>query len=226
MITTRHGGVSVGGYAGFNLADHVGDDPAAVSENRKQLRTEMELPGDPLWLQQVHGTRVVDAGLSPTGIACDGSFALQPGVVCAVLTADCLPVLLTDKQGTRVAALHAGWRGLAAGIIEQGIEALAIPPGELLAYLGPAIGPDAFEVGGEVRKAFCDQDADAAQAFEPAGGDKWFADIYRLAYQRLNAQGLKNIHGGGRCTFHEEADFFSYRRDKTCGRMASLIWME
>ena len=225
-ITTRHGGVSGGPYVDFNIADHVGDDPAAVSENRKQLRIDLELPRDPAWLRQVHGTRVIDAGVPPTDVESDGSVALEPGVVCAVMTADCLPVLLTDVQGTRVAALHAGWRGLAAGIIEQGIEALAASPGQLLAYLGPAIGPDAFEVGGEVRQVFCDHDPDAASAFQPAGTGKWMADIYRLAHQRLDGGGVQKIYGGGRCTFHEEADFFSYRRDKTCGRMASLIWID
>lgn len=226
VVTTRHGGVSRGPYSGFNLADHVGDDVVAVSENRKQLRADLKLPADPVWLRQVHGTRVIDAGTSLTDMGCDGSIAFAPGVVCAVMTADCLPVLLTDTQGTRVAALHAGWRGLAAGIIEQGIEALDISPGQLLAYLGPAIGPDAFEVGGEVRQAFCDHDPEAASAFQPAGKDKWLADIYLLAHQRLNAKGLNNIYGGGRCTFHEQTDFFSYRREKTCGRMASLIWID
>jgi YfiH family protein len=226
IVTTRHGGVSQDPYAGFNLADHVGDEPEAVSENRNRLRTELELPAEPVWLQQVHGTRVIDAGASPTDVECDGSIAFVPGVVCAVMTADCLPVLLTDMQGTRVAALHAGWRGLAAGIIERGIEALDISPGQLLAYLGPAIGPDAFEVGGEVRRVFCDHSPEAATAFQPAGRDKWMADIYRLAHQRLNAKGLNKIYGGGRCTFREETDFFSYRRDKSCGRMASLIWID
>lgn len=225
-ITTRHGGVSCGHYAGFNLADHVGDDPAAVNENRKRLRADLALPREPAWLQQVHGTRVIEAGSATINVKCDGSIALVPGFVCAVMTADCLPVLLTDVQGTRVAALHAGWRGLAAGIIEQGIEALDTSPGQLLAYLGPAIGPDAFEVGAEVREAFCNHDPGAEDAFRSAGNAKWMADIYRLARQRLNARGVHKIYGGGRCTFHEEADFFSYRRDSTCGRMASLIWID
>ena len=226
MITTRHGGVSHGVYAGFNLADHVGDDPGAVNQNRKQLRIDLELPTEPCWLQQVHGTQVINAGLSVEGLEADGSFALRPGVVCAVMTADCLPVLLTDREGTRVAALHAGWRGLASGILEQGMEVLGISPEQLLAYLGPAIGPRAFEVGNEVRQAFFDHDPKAAEAFKPAGPGKWMADIYLLARQRLNARGLENIHGGGRCTFQEDAEFFSYRRDKTCGRMASLIWID
>ena len=226
MITTRHGGVSHGVYAGFNLADHVGDDPGAVNQNRKQLRIDLELPTEPCWLQQVHGTQVINAGLSVEGLEADGSFALRPGVVCAVMTADCLPVLLTDREGTRVAALHAGWRGLASGILEQGMEVLGISPEQLLAYLGPAIGPRAFEVGNEVRQAFFDHDPKAAEAFKPAGPGKWMADIYLLARQRLNARGLENIHGGQRCTFLEEADFFSYRRDRTCGRMASLIWID
>ena len=226
MITTRHGGVSQGGYAGFNLADHVGDDPGAVKQNRQLLRVDLELPREPCWLQQVHGTRVIDAGLSAENHEADGSFALQPGVVCAVMTADCLPVLLTDREGTRVAALHAGWRGLAAGILERGVEALGTSPGQLLAYLGPAIGPQAFEVGDEVRQVFCDHDPGAAEAFHSRIPGKWMADIYFLARQRLSARGLDNIYGGGRCTFREEADFFSYRRDRTCGRMATLIWID
>ena len=226
VITTRHGGVSHEGYASFNLADHVGDDPEAVKYNRKQLRVDLELPTEPCWLQQVHGTRVINAGSPVEGLEADGSFALQPGVVCAVMTADCLPVLLSDREGTRVAALHAGWRGLAAGILEQGVEVLGVSPEQLLAYLGPAIGPQAFEVGDEVRQDFFDHDPKAAEAFKPAGSGKWMADIYLLARQRLNARGLENIHGGQRCTFLEEADFFSYRRDRTCGRMASLIWID
>lgn len=225
-ITTRHGGVSRGHYAGFNLADHVGDDPGAVSENRERLRADLGLPQEPCWLRQVHGTRIVDAASPPRDLESDGSFAMQPGFVCAVMTADCLPVLLADEQGTRVAALHAGWRGLAAGILEQGVDALDTSPEQLLAYLGPAIGPDAFEVGDEVRETFCDRDPNAANAFRATDRGKWMADIYRLAHQRLNARGLKRVYGGGRCTFSEEDDFFSYRRDQTCGRMASLIWIE
>jgi YfiH family protein len=225
-ITTRHGGVSRGNYAGFNLADHVGDDPRAVGENRETLRTDLGLPQEPCWLQQVHGARIVNAASPPQDLESDGSFAMEPGVVCAVMTADCLPILLTDKQGTRVAALHAGWRGLAAGIIEQGVDALDTSPEHLLAYLGPAIGPEAFEVGTEVRETFCDHDPNAANAFRAADPGKWMADIYRLAHQRLNARGLKHVYGGGRCTFSEEEDFFSYRRDDTCGRMASLIWIQ
>jgi len=226
VITTRHGGVSQGGYAGFNLADHVGDDPYAVKQNRHQLRVDLALPREPCWLQQVHGTRIIDAGSSAWGLEADGSVAFQAGVVCAVMTADCLPVFLTDREGTRVAALHAGWRGLAAGILEQGVDALEASPEQLFAYLGPAIGPQAFEVGDEVRQAFCEHDPEAVDAFRPTGSGKWLADIYLLARRRLNSKGLKDVYGGGRCTFQEEADFFSYRRDKTCGRMASLIWID
>ena len=226
VITTRHGGVSQGDYTSFNLADHVGDDPDAVKQNRNQLRVELTLPREPCWLQQVHGTRVIDAGSSAGNLEADGSVAFQPGVVCAVMTADCLPVLLADREGTRVAALHAGWRGLAAGILEQGVEALDASPEQLLAYLGPAIGPQAFEVGDEVRHAFIEHDPEVVEAFQPTGSGKWLADIYRLARQRLQSKGLENIYGGGRCTFREEGEFFSYRRDKTCGRMASLIWID
>jgi len=225
-ITTRQGGFSGGSFSSFNVADHVGDDPQSVARNRGKLVDELALQDQPVWLQQVHGTRIVDATAMPVLPEADGSFASEPGAVCAVLTADCLPVLLTDTQGTRVAALHAGWRGLAAGILEQGVDALEIEPGDLLAYFGPAIGPDAFEVGADVREAFIGSNPDADTAFRATVKGKWMADIYSLAAQRLNAKGVKKIHGGGSCTFHEASKFYSYRRDKTCGRMASLIWID
>lgn len=226
VITTRRGGVSSGGYAGFNLGDHVGDDAAAVSENRRRLVQGLQLPGEPLWLEQVHGTRVVEADHSRPGTQADGSFTHSSKRVCAVMTADCLPVLLTDKAGSRVAALHAGWRGLVAGVIEQGVDRLALPGEDLLAYLGPAIGPSAFEVGDEVREQFCRQDEAAAEAFTETGKKKWLADIYELAKQRLRRRQVSQVFGGGRCTYSEATEFFSYRRDGQCGRMASMIWMD
>ena len=226
VITTRYGGASRGCYAGFNVADHVGDDADTVAANRKQLAQDLELPGEPLWLEQVHGTRVVDAGGAQPGEQADGSFTHTRNRVCAVMTADCLPLLLCDKSGSRVAALHAGWRGLAAGIIERGMEQLAVPGEELIVYLGPAIGPSVFEVGDEVREQFCRQDDVAAEAFRKAGPNKWLADIYLLARQRLHQRHVSQIYGGGRCTYTEAAEFFSYRRDGQCGRMVSMVWMD
>lgn len=224
LVTTRTGGVSVGPFASLNLAAHVGDDAAAVAENRRRLRAQ--LPAEPCWLTQVHGVRVIDAQTESAGVEADAAVANATGVVCAVLTADCLPVLLCDEAGTAVAAAHAGWRGLAGGVIEATVEAMPAAPQRLLAYLGPAIGPQAFEVGPEVREAFLAHSAEAALAFKAKGEGKFLADLYRLARQRLNALGVTRVFGGGRCTFLEAAHFYSYRRDQTTGRMASLVWME
>ena len=223
LQTLRTGGCSPAPWASFNLGDHVGDEPARVAANRAELRRQ--LPAEPLWLQQVHGTVVVDAAQAPQVTTADASFANEPDQVCAVMTADCLPVLFCDRAGTVVAAAHAGWRGLLDGILECTIAALPVVPGELLAWLGPAIGPERFEVGGEVRAAFVAHDAQAAGAFRPHG-DKWWADIYSLARQRLQAAGVTNIHGGGQCTVSDAERYFSYRRDGVTGRMATLIWLE
>jgi len=225
VVTTRVGGASRAPYDSFNLAAHVGDDPAAVRANRAQLRSVLQLPGEPVWLRQVHGVNLIDAARAPVAPEADGAFAKQPGAVCAVLTADCLPVLLCDGAGTRVAVLHAGWRGLAAGVIEQGVQALGVPGHDLLAWLGPAIGPQAFEVGPEVRDAFMRRDARAADAFRSSNGDRYRADIYLLARQRLMRLGIETVYGGGFCTVTDHARFYSYRRDGACGRMASLIWL-
>lgn len=225
LTTLRAGGVSAGAYAAFNLGDHVGDAPAAVAANRAVLQTAFALPRAPAWLQQAHGTRVVNAAEVFAPIAADGSFATVPGPVCAVLTADCLPVLLCTRAGDAVAALHAGWRGLVDGVIEAGVRALARPGELLLAWLGPAIGPQRFEVGSEVRAQFCAHDAVAAAAFAPAGDGKWRADIYLLARQRLAAAGVTAVYGGGNCTVNDPQRFYSYRRDGVTGRMASLIWL-
>jgi hypothetical protein len=225
VTTTRAGGVSAGPYAWFNLGDHVGDEQQSVSENRSRLRKNLGLPADPVWLTQVHGAETVDAGATGAGARADASIATRPGVVCAVLTADCLPVFLCDRTGTRVGIAHAGWRGLAAGVIESTVAALDAPRGELMAWLGPAIGPQAFEVGAEVRVAFTDRDPGAACAFRAGRPGHWFADIYQLARRRLHASGVNAVHGGDLCTFRDSARFYSYRRDGACGRMASLIWM-
>ncbi len=225
LTTTRGGGVSTGPYASLNLAGHVGDDPVYVTANRTRVRNAARLPAEPAWLDQVHGVQVVDAAAAVPGPA-DGSYARAPGVVCAVLTADCLPVFLCDRDGTRVAVLHAGWRGLAAGIIEQGIAALGLPPAQLLACLGPAIGPQAFEVGPEVMAAFMAQDDAAQAAFVPGVAGRYWADLYLLARQRLARRGVHAVFGGEHCTHDDSARFFSYRRDGRCGRIASLIWIE
>lgn len=226
FTTTRGGGVSAGPFASLNLASHVGDDPAVVEGNRTLLRAGAQLPAGPVWLDQVHGIEVIDAAGATPGVPADGSYARAPGVVCAVLTADCLPVFLCDRDGTRVAVLHAGWRGLVAGIIERGVVALALPPARLLAWLGPAIGPRAFEVGPEVRAAFMAQDGAAQAAFVPGADGHYWADLYLLARQRLARQGVEAVFGGEHCTYEDRGRFFSYRRDGRCGRMASLIWIE
>jgi YfiH family protein len=224
-VTTRTGGVSLKPYDSFNLATHVGDNPSAVHENRARLRTACALPAEPVWLKQVHGVAMVDAAQGGIDLEADAAFAAQPGAVCAVLTADCLPVLLCNRTGTRVAALHAGWRGLAAGVIEAGVKTMGIPGNELLAWLGPAIGPASFEVGPEVRAAFVQHDTQAAQAFRDGHGGKYLADIYKLARQRLQHLEVAAVYGGGFCTVKERARFFSYRRDGATGRMAALIWI-
>ena len=224
-VTTRAGGLSVAPHAGLNLGTHVGDDPEAVAANRARLRRH--LPAEPLWLQQVHGLAVADADLACGLPEADAVVARRAGRVCAVLTADCLPVLLCDVAGTVVGAAHAGWRGLAAGVIEAVLEKMAVAPQAVTAWMGPAIGPQAFEVGEEVRACFVDLDAAASAAFVPAGSPgKWRADLFLLARQRLMRAGVSSIHGGGVCTHGDAARFYSYRRDGVTGRFASLIWLE
>jgi purine-nucleoside/S-methyl-5'-thioadenosine phosphorylase / adenosine deaminase len=226
VSTTRHGGTSRPPYDALNLAEHVGDEAVAVAANRVQLRQALQLPAMPAWLQQVHGVRVVNAAGVTAPVAADAAYALEPGVVCAVLTADCLPVLLCDRGGHAVAAAHAGWRGLAAGVIEQTIAAMPAPGGELMAWLGPAISAAAYVVGEEVRDTFMSHDPMAETAFRPAADGRWHADLYRLARQRLQSQGVAAIHGGGFCTWQDPVRFYSYRRDGVTGRMASLIWLQ
>jgi YfiH family protein len=223
LITTRTGGVSLPPYQSMNLGDHVGDDPAAVARNRSILRAR--LPAEPKWLKQVHSIRVAHADTSHGIAEADASIAHAPAAICAVLTADCLPVLLCDDAGTVVGAAHAGWRGLVAGVIEATADAMEKPPDRLMAYLGPAIGPRSFEVGSEVRQAFMDFDARAEQAFSSHGSGKWLADIYMLARQRLDRLGVSQVFGGGYCTVEDAGRFYSYRRDGVTGRMASLIWL-
>ncbi|MGE5625212.1 MAG: peptidoglycan editing factor PgeF [Bacillota bacterium] len=226
MSTTRTGGVSVGKYATLNLGDHVGDVPAAVAENRRRLRETLKLPHEPRWLKQVHGTRV--ARLQGEAVAgnADAALAQARGEVCAILTADCLPVLFCNAGGTEVGAAHAGWRGLAAGVLESIIAAMSAKPEEILVWLGPAIGSLSYEVGNDVRRAFVDQMPEAAAAFLPGKSEgKWWCDLYRLARERLRKIGVTRVYGGGLCTYSEPARFFSFRRDGECGRMATLIYI-
>lgn len=231
-VTTRRGGVSAAPYASLNLGDHVGDDPVAVAANRAELRAC--LPAEPLWLKQVHGRGIVAADQAVGVPEADGSVTRQAGCVCAVLTADCLPVLFCDRSGTVVAAAHAGWRGLADGVLEAAVHAMAVEPGEILAWLGPAIGPQAFEVGEEVRQVFMAQDPEARLAFVHSSltpqamgsSQKWLANIYLLARQRLARVGVRQVFGGDFCTHMDAERFYSYRRDGVTGRMASLIWLD
>lgn len=226
LVTTRQGGCSITPYESLNLADHVGDDAACVARNRAQLAREWRLPDKPFWLSQVHGSSVVSTDSASPGCQADAVYSDHPGVVCAVLTADCLPLLITDREGKEVCAVHAGWRGLAAGVIENALQRFRSPAQELLVWLGPAIGPAAFEVGDEVRERFLSHRQDAAEFFTTTRPGRWLVDIYGLARMRLNDAGVVFFSGGEYCTFNQEDLFFSYRRDGKTGRMAALIWRE
>jgi len=228
LTTTRLGGVSRAPYNGLNLGDHVGDVAADVASNRNLLVQATGLNTPPQWLQQVHGIEVVEAKSDAQVRRADACFTATPGQACIVMTADCLPVLFTNRQGTRVAAAHAGWRGLAAGVLENTLKSFS-PEDEVLAWLGPAIGPLAFEVGGEVKQAFVEQHQEAESAFKTSPthpADRYLADIYQLARIRLKSAGVVEVSGGEHCTFSDTENFFSYRRDGDTGRMASLIWIE
>ena len=224
LSTTRLGGCSSAPYDSLNLGSHVGDEPARVAANRAALRAV--LPDEPCWLNQVHGVEVADAAVCAGVPDADAAISRLPGKVCVVMTADCLPVLLCDRAGTVVGAAHAGWRGLVDGVIEATVAKMAVPSSEVLAWLGPAIGPQAFEVGEEVRAAFLAVDSAADAAFRPGPQPgKWLADIYLLARQRLGRLGVTAVYGGDACTVTDKERFFSYRRDGRTGRMASLIWL-
>ncbi|OSM96947.1 purine nucleoside phosphorylase YfiH [Lonsdalea populi] len=222
--TTRHGGSSSEPYASLNLGNHVGDDIACVEENRRRLMVNAELPAQPHWMQQVHGIQVINLDDEFPATTGDAVYTSRPGNVCAVMTADCLPVLFCSVKGDEVAAAHAGWRGLQTGVLEQTLKAFRAAPSEMMAWLGPAIGPQQFEVGAEVRAAFMATDPAAAHAFV-ARGDKYLADIFQLARRRLSTAGISHIYGGEYCTVSHPQQFFSYRRDGVTGRMASLIWL-
>jgi YfiH family protein len=226
-FTLRSGGVSAPPFDSLNVGTHVGDDPAAVAENRRCLRTHLRLPEEPAWMEQVHGIEVLDLDVqrSAAGIAADAAMTRRAGAVCAVQVADCLPVLLAARDGSAVAAAHAGWRGLAAGVLEATVRRLAVEPGGLIAWLGPAIGQAHFEVGEEVRRAFLAHDAGAASAFAANSRGRWQGDLAGLARRRLAALGVADF-GCYWCTYSDGSRFFSYRRDGRCGRMAALIWRE
>lgn len=224
--TLRQGGVSTGVYSGFNLATHVGDELAAVEENRAILTRSLNAPDAPQWLEQIHSSKAVLLPNEETIPKADASYTSKENVVCSVMTADCLPLLITNKQGSCVASIHAGWRGLCDGIIEATIKKLPTEPETLLVWLGPAISADVYEVGEEVYDAFIHDDNKAKQAFTSVSEGHWLFDIYHLARYRLNTMGIKQIYGGDRCTLSEEEQFFSYRRDNVTGRMASIIWIE
>lgn len=224
LSTTRWGGVSPPPYDSLNLGVGVADSPEAVRTNRRRLAIEAALPAEPAWLRQVHGTRVVAAHAVDGLPEADAAWTDRPEVPCAVLAADCMPVLLCDREGTRVAAAHAGWRGLADGIVESTVVAMGVPGDALMAWLGPAIGPDAFEVGPEVRERFLAHDPGARVAFRPGRENRLLADIYTLARRRLHALGVTRVYGGGFCTYTDSRQFYSYRRDGETGRMAALIW--
>lgn len=225
LITTRKGGVSIGNYDSMNLGDHVGDDINHVIKNRQLLRDL--LPSEPNWLKQVHGTNVVVASADFACPEADAVMTKQRAVVCSILTADCLPVLLCDESASVVAAAHAGWRGLSNGVIEQTVNAMQVAPSKIYAYLGPAIGPRAFEVGVEVRQVFIEKMGEEAKlAFTVHSRNKYMADLYLLAKQKLLKLGVDQIYGGEYCTYSDTQRFFSYRRDGITGRMAALIWLE
>lgn len=232
-ISTRAGGVSLTPYAGNNLGLHVGDNPAHVATNRAQLSVELGLQNSPQWLEQIHGVKVVNAKTDGLVRTADGSYTNQPAHACLVMTADCLPILLCDKQGTQVAALHCGWRSLARGICARGLQKFSAKPGDILAYLGPAISQPHFEVGVDVLEAFFKSVRDHRHADQIAAAFvsaqrplHFYADIYALARAELNALGVTAIYGGDYCTYADEVRFYSFRRDKVTGRMASLIWLE
>ncbi len=253
-FTLRTGGVSLSPYDLLNLGAHVGDAAAAVAENRRRVREGLGLPAEPGWLQQVHGVEVADldgatafateprvpvgAG-APGGVAvesataptfkpprADASITRLPGRVCVIQVADCMPVLFAARDGSAVGAAHAGWRGLAGGVLEETVRALGVAPQQLIAWMGPTIGQGHFEVGDDVRSAFVSRDPGAAAAFETNARGRWQCDLYALAQRRLAAIGVQDVSGGGWCTYADATRFFSFRRDGQCGRMAALIWME
>jgi hypothetical protein len=225
-FTLRTGGVSAPPFDTLNSAEHVGDRAEDVAENRRRIHDTLALPSEPAWLEQVHGSTVLDLDQPSASIRADAALTRRPGRVCVVQVADCLPVLLAARDASAAAVAHCGWRGLAGGVLEATVRALDVAPRELCAWLGPAIGPDAFEVGAEVRAAFVACDAGAAQAFTANPGGRWQCDLFALARRRLARLGICAVAGEALCTYADPARFFSYRRDGRCGRMAALIWLD
>ena len=223
-VTERAGGSSAGSYAALNLATHVGDARERVAENRARLRAGVPLPAEPVWLEQVHGATVLDLDRDAM-TAADGAVTSRAGVVCAVLTADCLPVIFASRDGGRAGVAHAGWRGLLGGVLPAAVRALRTPPAEIVAWLGPAIGAASYEVGAEVRDAYLARDAGADAAFTPNARGRWQADLSGLARASLAQAGVGAVHGGGFCTYREADRFFSHRREAPCGRFATLVWL-
>jgi YfiH family protein len=229
VTTLRSGGASTGDYSEYNLATHVGDDPQSVITNREKLVKDLKLPAEPVWLDQVHSNKVIrtDENMaSELPLQADASVSNVSGSVCAVLTADCLPVFFCNQSGTEVAVAHAGWRGLHAGILSHTLEAMRSPADEILASLGPAIGPQSFEVGEEVFQAFVEKSEVNKNAFVATAKGHYLCDIYELARIELQSAGIDRISGGGFCTYRENHRFYSYRRQQNTGRMASLIWFQ
>ena len=230
LISTFRGGggagVSTAPYESLNLGDHVGDEHAAVAENRRRLRAAAGLPSEPAWLRQVHGANVADLDASDPLGGADAAIARRSGAVCAILTADCLPIAFSSESGDRIAAAHGGWRGLAAGVIPSTVRSMRVAPEHLLVWLGPAISSKHFEVGAEVREAFLKRQPFAGEAFEPNARGRFMADLTMLARLELKALGIERIYGGGECTYARADRYFSYRRDGVTGRQATLIWRE
>ncbi len=234
-FTLRTGGISVPPYDTLNAGAHVGDAAEAVAENRRRIREQLRLPGEPVWLEQVHGIEVVELAPGKGGGAsaavaapprADAVVTRNAGRVCAIQVADCMPVLFAARDGSAVGAAHAGWRGLAGGVLEETVRKLGVPPAGLVAWMGPAIGRAHFEVGGEVRDAFLSNDPGAGVVFDLNSRGRWQCDLYALAKRRLAALGVGSVSGGEWCTYADASRFFSYRRDGQCGRMAALIWIE
>ena len=224
--TLRKGGVSETPFDQLNLAQNVGDNPEQVDKNRSILKQELKLPADPIWINQTHSTIAIPANIENTGKEADASYTALAEQVCIITTADCLPLLVCNRKGTHVAAIHAGWRGLSKGVIENTLNALNLPPEDILVWLGPAIGPKHYEVGDEVRDFFLQIDPEASKAFTPSINQRWLADLYTLARLRLKKLGISAVYGGKYCTYSDPENFYSYRRDgNKTGRMASLIWL-
>jgi polyphenol oxidase len=224
-VTERTGGVSTGTYGSLNLATHVGDSPRSVAENRARLAAGIELPSEPVWLEQVHGAKVLDLDVDRVTPA-DAAVTSRLGIVCTVLTADCLPVLFCDRAGRQVGVAHAGWRGLLGGVLPATVAAFGVPAGEIVAWLGPAIGAASYEVGADVRDAYVARDSAAECCFEPNARGRWQADLYALARASLAVAGVTSVAGGELCTFSAPQRFFSHRREAPCGRFATMIWLE